>query len=56
MVEALGNRDQGRPLRPIDPEKEALRRQAAVLQAKLTVFEQTERLRRLLAQPDKKTP
>jgi len=56
MVEALGNRDQGRPLRPIDPEKEALRRQTAALQAKLTILEQTERLRRLLAEPDKKNP
>ncbi len=56
MVDALGNRDQGRPLRPIDPEKAALRRQAAALQAKLTVLEQTERLRRLLAEPDKKNP
>src|SRR5512147_1959051 len=56
MVEALGNRDQGRPLRPIDPEKEALRRQTEELQAKLAVLEQTERLRRLLAQPDKKNP
>ena len=56
MVEALGNRDQGRPLRPRDPEKEALRQQAAALQAKLTVLEQTERLRRLLAEPDKKNP
>src|SRR5512139_2685847 len=50
MVEALGNRDQGRPPQPSDPEKEALRRQAEALQAKLTVLEQTERLRRLLAQ------
>jgi transposase len=54
MVEALGNRDQGRPAQPIDPEKEALRRQTEELQAKLAVLEQTERLRRLLAQPAKK--
>ncbi len=54
MVEALGNQDQGRPLRPVDPEKEALRRQTQELQAKLAVLEQTEQLRQLLAQPDKK--
>ena len=56
MVAALGNRDQGRPAQPRDPEKEALRRQTAALQAKLTILEQTERLRRLLAQPEKKNP
>ena len=56
MVAALGNRDQGRPAQPRDPEKEALQRQTAALQAKLTILEQTERLRRLLAQPDKKNP
>ena len=54
MVAALGNREQGRSPRPLDPEKAALRRQLAELQAKLTVLEQTERLRQLLAQPDKK--
>ena len=56
MVEALGNRDQGRPPQPRDPEKTALRRQTEALQAKLTVLEQTERLRQVLAQPEKKTP
>ncbi len=56
MVEALGNRDQGRPAQPRDPEKEALRRQTEELQAKLTILERTERLRQLLAQPDKKNP
>jgi transposase len=56
MVEALGNRDQGRPPQPSDPEKEALRRQTEELQAKLTVLEQTARLRQVLAQPDKKNP
>jgi transposase len=54
MVEALGNRDRGRPPRPLDAEKAALRRQTAELQAKLTVLEQTARLRQVLAQPDKK--
>jgi transposase len=54
MVEALGNRGQGRPAQPSDPEKAALRRQTEALQAKLTVLEQTARLRQALAQPDKK--
>ena len=54
MVAVLGNRDHGRPARPIDPEKAALRRQTEALQAKLTVLEQTERIRQMLAQPDKK--
>jgi len=54
MVEALGNREQGRPPRPLDPEKEALQRQTQELQAKLEVLEQTERIRQRLGQPDKK--
>jgi transposase len=54
MVAALGNRDQGRLPRPVDLEKAALRRELAALQAKLTVLEQTERLRHLLSEPDKK--
>ncbi len=54
MVEALGNRDHGRPPRPIDPEKGALHRRTQALQAKLDVLQQTERIRQLLAQPDKK--
>jgi hypothetical protein len=54
MVEALGNREQGRPPRPIDPEKEALPRQTQELQAKLQVLEQTERIRQRLEQADKK--
>ena len=54
MVEALGNREQGRPPYPLDPEKESLRRQSQELQAKLEVLEQTERIRQLLEQPDKK--
>ena len=54
MVEALGNREQGRPPRPLDPEKEALQRQAQELQAKIEVLEQTEQIRQRLEQPDKK--
>jgi transposase len=54
MVEALGHREHGRPPRPIDPEMEALRRQTQELQAKLEVLEQTERIRQVLEQPDKK--
>jgi transposase len=54
MVEALGRREQGRPTREIDSEKEALRRQTQELQAKLQVLEQTERIRQVLQEPDKK--
>ena len=54
MVEALGNREPGRPSRPLDPEKEALQRQTEELQAKLAVLEQTERIRQRLEQSDKK--
>ena len=54
MVNALGNRDHGRPPRPLDPEKAALQRRTQELQAKLDVLQQTERIRQLLAQPDKK--
>jgi hypothetical protein len=54
MVEALGNRDRGRPPRPLDPEKAALQHQAQALQAQLDVLQQTERIRQVLAQPDKK--
>jgi transposase len=54
MVEVLSNRDQGRPRLPIDPEKEALRRQTQELEAKLQVLEQTERIRQRLQEADKK--
>ncbi len=54
MVEALGNREHGRPPRPIDPEKEALQRQIQELQAKLEVLEQAEQIRQQLQQVDKK--
>ena len=54
MVEALGNRQPGRPPRPLDPEKEALERQTQELRAKLEVLEQTEGIRQRLEQPDKK--
>ena len=54
MVEALGNREQGRPPRPLDPEKEALQRQTQELQAKLEVLEQTEQIRQRLEQLHKK--
>ena len=56
MVEALGNREQGRPRQAIDLEKEALRRQTQELQAKLQVLEQTEQIRQALQEPDKKKP
>ena len=54
MVEALSNREHGRPPRPIDPEKEVLQRQTEELQAKIQVLEQTARIRQALEQPDKK--
>jgi transposase len=54
MVEALNDRQQGRPRQPIDPEKEALRHEAQKLQAKLQVLEQTEQIRQRLQEPDKK--
>ena len=54
MVEALGNREPGRPPLPSDPEKEALQRQTQELQAKLEVLQQTEQIRQWLGQPDKK--
>jgi transposase len=54
MVEALGNREHGRPPLPIDPEKQALRRQTRELKAKLEVLEQTAQIRQALEPPDKK--
>jgi len=54
MVEALGNREPGRPPLPIDPEKQALERQAQELQAKLEGLEQREQIRQRLEQLDKK--
>lgn len=54
MVEALGNREPGRPPLSIDPEKQALERQTQELQAKLEVLEQTEQIRQRLEQLDKK--
>jgi transposase len=54
MVEALGNREHGRPPRPTDPQKEALQRQTEELRAKIRVLEQTARIRQALEQPDKK--
>jgi transposase len=54
MVEALGDREAGRPPLLIDPEKEALERQTQELQAKLEVLEQTEQIRQRLERPDKK--
>jgi transposase len=54
MVEALGHREQGRPPRPSDPEKEALQRQTQELQEKLQVLERTARIRQALEEPDQK--
>ena len=54
MIEALGDREGGRPSLPIDPDKETLRCQARELQAKLAVLEQTEEIRQRLEQSGKK--
>ena len=54
MVEALGNREPGRPPLLLDPEKQALERQAQELQAKLEVLEQREQIRQRLELLDKK--
>lgn len=54
MIEALGNREGGRPLLPIDPDKEALECQTRNLEAKLAVLQQTEEIRRRLEKSDKK--
>jgi hypothetical protein len=54
MVQARGNRGEGHPPRPIDPEEEALQRQGQELEAKLQVLEQREQSRQLLEQPDKR--
>ena len=54
MVEALGNREPGRPPLPLDPEKQALERQAQELQAKLEGLEQREQIRQRLELLDKK--
>jgi transposase len=54
MIEALGNREAGRPSLPIDPDKEALQCQTRELEEKLAVLEQTEQIRQRLERSDKK--
>ena len=54
MIEALGNREAGRPSLPIDPDKEALQCKTRELRAKLAVLEQTEQIRKRLEKLDKK--
>jgi len=54
MIEALGDREGGRPSLPIDPDKQALQCQTRKLEAKLAVLEQTEDIRRRLEKSDKK--
>ncbi len=54
MIEALGNREAGRPALPIDMEKQALKCQTRELGAKLAVLEQTEQIRQRLKKLDKK--
>jgi transposase len=54
MIEALGNREAGRPSLPINRDKQALQCQTRKLEAKLAVLEQTEDIRRWLEKSDKK--
>jgi transposase len=54
MIEALDDREAGRPSRPIDPDKQALQCQTRELEAKLAVLEQSEEIRRRLETLDKK--
>jgi transposase len=54
MIEALGDREAGRPSLPIDSDKQALQCQTRELEAKLAVLEQSEEIRRRLETSDKK--
>lgn len=48
MIEALQNKEGGRPLRAVDPEKETLKKRVEDLQAQERVHEQVERIREVL--------
>jgi len=50
MMEALEDRDGGRPARPVDPEKETLKKRVEELQAQERVREQVERIREALGE------
>ena len=54
MIEALGNREGGRPSLAIDPDIQAMECQTRKLEAKLAVLEQTEEIRWRLEKSDKK--
>ena len=48
LLAALEDQPRGRPKRPSDPEKEQLHRRVKELEAQLRLYEQTERLRKLV--------
>lgn len=50
MMEALEDREGGRPSRPVDPEKETLKKRVEELQAQERVREQVERIREVLGE------
>lgn len=52
MIEALSQREVGRPLSPIDPEKEDLKKRLEELQQRLHSMEQAQKIRQLLEQTD----
>lgn len=52
MIEALSQREVGRQLSPIDPEKEDLKKRLEELQQRLHSMEQAQKIRQLLEQTD----
>jgi transposase len=50
MIEALSQREVGRPLSPNDPENERLKQEKEQLEKKLLHMEQAETIRRLLGE------
>lgn len=48
LVEALRDREGGRPLRPVDPEKERLKKRVEDLEAQDRVRSQVDRIREML--------
>src|SRR5262245_11329776 len=56
MLLALQERPRGRPRRQSDPQKEALQRHNQQLLRQLSLYEQKEKLRKLLTQPQGPTP
>lgn len=52
MVEALRDREGGRPSRPVDPEKETLKKRVEDLEAQERVRRQVERIRKMLGETE----